>query len=58
MVNGPFPARLVNPMLVNRSAPDLFPVMSLVKKWFTPRETSSVAALALNAIFLNNALKS
>jgi len=31
--------------------------MSLVKKWFTPRETGSVAAFALNAIFSHNALK-
>jgi hypothetical protein len=30
--------RDVHHFVVNRGAPELFPVMSLVKKWFTPRE--------------------
>jgi len=45
------------PNVVNRTAPELFPVMSLVKKRFTPRETGSVAAFALNAMFLYKILK-
>jgi hypothetical protein len=43
--------------MVNRSAPDLFPVMSLVKEWFTRRRTEARRAFALNAIFLSNELK-
>jgi hypothetical protein len=57
MVNGPLPASMFNPMLVNKSTPDLFPVMSLVKEWFTRRRTEERRAFALNAIFLSNALK-
>ena len=37
-------ATIVNWCIVNRSAPELFPVISLVKKWFTPRETEERGA--------------
>jgi hypothetical protein len=33
----------INTNVVNRGAPDLFPVMSLVKKEFSPREGGSAA---------------
>jgi hypothetical protein len=47
----------VNPILVSRTAPDLFPVMSLVKEWFTRRRTEEHRAFALSWIFLSNTLK-
>jgi hypothetical protein len=46
-----------NSFVVNEGAPDLFPVMSLVKEWCTRREASERRAFALNAIFLYNTLK-
>jgi len=45
-----------NSFMINEGAPDLFPVMSLVKEWFTRRETGERRAFALNTIFLYNAL--
>jgi hypothetical protein len=43
--------------MVNEGTLELFPVMSLVKEWFTQRETMESRAFALNAIFLHNPLK-
>jgi hypothetical protein len=49
--------RVGNSFIVNEGAPDLFPVMSLVKEWFTRRERGQSRAFALNAIFSYNTLK-
>jgi len=45
LVNRSFAAPSINTKVVNRSAQDLFPVMSLVKKEFTLREGRSAASL-------------
>ncbi len=38
-----------NSFMVNEGAPDLFPVMSLVKEWFTRREARERRAFDLTA---------
>ena len=47
LVNGSFAAPGFNTKVVNRSAPDLFPVMSLVKNQFTRRESEERRAFDL-----------
>jgi hypothetical protein len=49
--------RDVNGFVVNRGAPDLFPVMSLVKKEFTRREIEERRAFGRGGAICYNALK-
>jgi hypothetical protein len=56
-VNHPFAAPSVNMNVVNRRGPDLFPVMSLVKEWFTRREMEMRRALRLDGMSFRKALK-
>ena len=47
-------ARGVNADMVNRGAPELFPVMCLVKKWFTRREVEERRAFGPIGIACHN----
>jgi len=56
-VNHPFAAPGVNMNVVNRRGPDLFPVMSLVKEWFTRREREMRRGPRLDGMSFHKALK-
>jgi len=57
-VNHPFAAPSVNMNVVNRRGPDLFPVISLVRIWFTRRERKMRRALRLDGMSFHKVLKS
>jgi hypothetical protein len=57
LVNHSFAAPSINTKVVNRSAQDLFPVMSLVKKEFTLREGRSAASLRPERMSFHKILK-
>jgi hypothetical protein len=57
LVNASSQRRIVNPKTVNKSAPELFPVMSLVKKEFTGREREERRAFDRPGMICYNSLK-
>jgi hypothetical protein len=56
-VNHPFAAPSVNANGVNRRGPDLFPVMSLVKKWFTRCEGGATGSFGWDRVVSRKLLK-
>jgi hypothetical protein len=43
MVNGALPGQLAKLRMVNRNAPELFPVLFILNEWYTQRKMSSAA---------------